>query len=226
PCKGGLGGIVLGFQTSSKPMLTPKTTQLRLRHWISLGYTVPVVAFAVAAFVTDLNIRRVRTVTAERDRAGMVSQHIGAIGIEIQISSRTTRGYLLDPSPVSLQSFQASQANYEKELEDMMPLIVDEEQQGNLQLLMDRTQQLMEINAGLIRLASQGQLEAAIQQWKQDSARGLAEEISQILEDMEARQAELVAEDQALATSALNTLQRTVVGACVATILFSIAIGA
>lgn len=207
-------------------LASQKKRQLRLRHWITLGYIVPIVTFTVAAVITDLNIRRVKVLMEERDRAGDVNQHISKIGIQIQVASRTTRGYLLDPSPTSAQSFQEARQLYLEELENMDQLIVDSTQQENVRRLTERTEQLMVINEGLINLASQGRVAEAIEAWKRESGRGLAEEITQLLTEMEEKQFEIVEQDKALSEAALNTLQRTVVGACLATIVFSILVGA
>lgn len=206
-------------------MLTNNTKQLRLRHWITLGYIVPILTFLVAVVVTDLNIRRVKAVTAERDRAGDANQHIGKISFQIQVASRTTRGYLLDPSPISFQSFQAARKAYEQEMADISSLIVDPRQQENLATLEEKTQQLLDINEGLITVASQGRVAEAIEMWKRESARGLAEEITALLSEMEDIQVEIVDTNKQLSETALANLQRTVFAACIMTILFSLAVG-
>ncbi|MEB3163071.1 MAG: methyl-accepting chemotaxis protein [Prochlorothrix sp.] len=207
-------------------MLTNNTTkQLRLRHWITLGYVVPILTFLVAVVVTDLNIRRVKAVTAERDRAGDANQHIGKISFQIQVASRSTRGYLLDPSPVSFQSFQAAREAYEQEVADIRSLIIDPRQQENLAKLAEQTQQLMDINEGLITMASQGRVDEAIDLWKRESARDLAEKLTALLAEMEDIQAEIVDTNKKLSEAALANLQRTVFAACIITILFSLAVG-
>jgi CHASE3 domain sensor protein len=198
----------------------------KLRHWIIFGYAVPVVALVISAGVTVVNIRQLRVIANELNTSWTISDHIAQVDSEIQTMSRATRGYLLEKSPVSLNSFETALADFNTEMESLDTLIRSEEQRQNLADLQTTTQQLIDLNQNLINLVNANQPEQAIATWKADGGRATAETISDILETMEALEHDIIAEDEVLQESALQRLQFTLLAAATLSVILSVIIGA
>ncbi|WP_353258605.1 methyl-accepting chemotaxis protein [Prochlorothrix hollandica] len=207
-------------------MLNQHEGQMKLRHWILMGYAIPVVALILSAGITASNVRKVRGFAEEVERAQKVNEFIGAVGIEIQISSRDTRGYLLDPNPLSLTSFQTAIDHYETALADMKDYIRDTDQQQNWESLAQQSQNLTIVNQQLLDIAGQGKTAEAIQLWKADGGRDLAEGVTQTLETMQAKQHEIIIAATESQDAALISLQRLVLGLSGGSVVFSILTGA
>jgi methyl-accepting chemotaxis protein len=197
----------------------------KLRHWIILGYSVPVVALVISATVTVANVREVKLKSAELHRSWEVNDNIGELDSQIQAMSRTTRGYLLEKSPVSLNSFNAAKENYTQVLADTEQWISDEQQLQNLRELEAQTADLITLNENLIALVDAGQPEAAINTWKTDSGRDLAESIGTLLLDMETLEHEIMAEDETAQAAALARLQTTLLLAASISVVVSVLLG-
>ncbi|RZM81796.1 HAMP domain-containing methyl-accepting chemotaxis protein [Leptolyngbya iicbica] len=197
----------------------------KLRHWIILGYSVPVVALVISAAVTVANVRQVRHSAAELHSSWEVNDNIGELDSHIQAMSRTTRGYLLEKSPVSLNSFNAAKEAYTEVLATTEEWITNEQQLQNLKELEVQTAELIALNEGLIALVDAGQPEEAINAWKADGGRGLAESISALLLDMETLEHEIMAGDEAAQTAALGRLQTTLLLAAAISVLVSVLLG-
>jgi CHASE3 domain sensor protein len=57
------------------------------------------------------------------------------LGIEAQVLSRATRGYLLDPNPSSVENFNTAVQNIDALFPQLEELIRDQEQKQNLKNL-------------------------------------------------------------------------------------------
>jgi methyl-accepting chemotaxis protein len=198
----------------------------KLRHWIMLGYAVPVVALIVSAGVTVFNIRYLRGISEELNTSWEVNDFIAMVEIEMNAMSRTTRGYLLEKSPVSASTFADSLANYETNMAALSEVIRSEEQRQNFLELESQTQQLISLNQALMDLVDTGKTAEAIATWKADDGRALAEAISGTLVGMETLEEEIIAEDSLLQNAALNRLQFTLIMASVLSVVLSTLIGA
>lgn len=66
-----------------------------------MGYAIPVAALIFSAIVTYMNVRTVRNNVDEVDRSSLVNLGLAQAEVGVQAMSRSSRGYLLDPSSVS-----------------------------------------------------------------------------------------------------------------------------
>lgn len=197
----------------------------KLRHWIILGYSVPLVALVGSAVVSIINVQQVKVRAASLHTSWEINDGLGNVDSHIQAMSRTTRGYLLEKSPVSLQSFEAANAAYEQDIQKLDELLRDEGQIQNFRELIAKTSELVALNQGLIDLVDADKPAEAIEAWKQDGGRRTAEEVTAILDRMEMLEHDIMKEDETLQNAALQRLQTTLVVAAIASVLLSTLIG-
>jgi len=146
------------------------------------------------------------------------------LGINLQITSKTTRGYLLQKSNVSGNAYQLARNEYLQLAGDLKNLIIDDKQQENFKNLMVLVQELDKINQDLIAKVDRGQVAEAVAQWKRDSGREQSQKIADLLREMIEREDEIVKENKQIQDAALDTLNNVVASVGIISLLFSIAI--
>jgi CHASE3 domain sensor protein len=71
---------------------------LRLGHLILMGYAIPVLAIIASAGVTFYNTTVANDKVHLVDRLADVNQSLSDLNVQVQLMSRATRGYLLNPN--------------------------------------------------------------------------------------------------------------------------------
>lgn len=198
----------------------------KLRHWIIFGYSVPVIALIISAAVTVVNVRQLRASSEELNTSWEINDRIGAVDTNIQIMSRDTRGHMLEKSAVSVNSFQEAKQEYLTLIKELDGLIQNQQQRQNLTALAEKTDHLITLDTNLIQMVENNQTAEAIKTWKADGGRSTAEAISNLLIDMQTLEHQIMDEDQALQTAALDQLQFTLITAATLSVLLSVMIGA
>jgi methyl-accepting chemotaxis protein len=197
----------------------------RLRHWIIAGYAVPIIALIGSATVAVLNVGVVKDRARDLAMARDISLRINDMMVGLQIDSRATRGYLLDPSPISLQSAEEARDRYEEDIQILEGMIQDAEQMDRLNRLEALTNELRGLNENLIAIASGGNLEAAINAWKTDDGRGVMEEITALILEMETAENAIVDNATEQQAAALRGLQMSLIVATLFSLVVSGMIG-
>jgi len=204
-----------------------QTQGWRLRYWILMGYAIPVAALIFSAIVTYMNVRTVRNNVDEVDRSSLVNLGLAQAEVGVQAMSRSSRGYLLDPSSVSEDTFKAAIQEYNTKLESVATEIQNPEQKARLAELQSTIKILEGINRDLIDTAKQdvakpgGTTQRAIELWKKDGGRSEAEAVSKLFQEIQEKQIEIVAANQVLQNSSLQNLQNLSVGAAIASTVAS-----
>lgn len=200
-------------------------TKWKLRHWIILGYAVPVVALALSATGTIMGVQRVKAEAQSLKVSHAINDLVNRVDVDLQILSRTTRGYLLEKDPVSIQSFNEAAEDYVQNIEKLRSLIRHEEQRQNLDLLEEKGIQFRAMEQELIDLVDANRADEALAKWREDGGRTQAEEITALVQQMQELENQIVAEDTQDEERALNQLQSLVVSSTVASVLLSIGMG-
>jgi methyl-accepting chemotaxis protein len=206
-------------------MATSSQKQFRLRHWILVGYSIPIVALTISAASTIYNVRQVKVMAENLERTQSVSDSLGQVAVNLQITSRATRGYLLSPNQDFLNTFESAQTDYLEQLQEMEALVQDSQQKKNIQTLKAEAATLDRSNIRIMELARQGKVAEAIALWKTDEGAKQADVVSDLLGAMQSRQLDLVQENTQAQNLALDNLQRLVVAASASSVLFSIFLG-
>lgn len=183
-----------------------KNQEIKIRYWIITGYCIPIVLSIVSSLVVFANTQIVREQKRELQSTTTISQVIGELAFEAQNLSRATRGYMLDRSAVSLNTYEISRDRIPEYVQELEGLVTDPQQAANLNNIRQSIGQLENINARLVNLVTQGQAQTAIEVWKQDSGRDQAEELAALLEQFRNREQEILANAQTAQETALNTL--------------------
>lgn len=200
-------------------------TRWKLRHWIILGYAVPVITLVLSATGTVAGVQRVKNEAENLKISQAINDRINIMDVNLQILSRTTRGYLLEKDPVSLETFQAATEGYLQTIEELRSLIRSDEQLENLNLLEEKVAQFQQMEQELIDLVNVGRAEDAIAQWRADDGRSQVEEITLLTEQMQELEHQIIDEDTQRQEVALNQLQFLVVFSAFISVLLSIGIG-
>lgn len=197
----------------------------KLRHWIMLGYAVPVVALILSAGVTVVHVRQLATTFEEVKRSREIKENIDHVNLNVQIMSRATRGYLLQRNPTSLLDFNKAKADYTALIDVLNTQIQNETQLQNLVEVEALINQFIDVHQNMIALVNQNQSQAGVQAWRESNGRALNSEIDSLVAAMEQVEDEIVTTDEALQAAALRRLQLTLISAAVLSVILSTLIG-
>jgi methyl-accepting chemotaxis protein len=197
----------------------------KLRHWIILGYSVPVAALIISAGVTVINVRELNQADQELNRSWLVKDTLNTLDSTVLAVSRSTRAYMLERNPVTLTEYNQAKADYVNIVNELTELIGNEQQIINLANTEEFIQGYLETTDRLMALVDAGQTEQAIETWKTDNGRALSNEAMDLIRAMEIYEKELVANNDEVQAQALERLQFTLLTAATLSVLLSILIG-
>lgn len=210
----------------SQPQPVSRRRFGKLRHWIMLGYTVPVAALMLSAGITVVNVHQLAQTSEELKRAWGTHKDIDHVNLNLQIMSVAARGYLLQRNPTSLLDFNKARTDYMNTVDKLNAEIRSEEQLENLLQLDTLVTQFIAIQQSLIDLVNQNQSEDAIQNWRASNGRALNSEIASLIETMEVLEEQIVAEGESQQIAALRRLKTALVTAAALSVILSTLIGA
>lgn len=197
----------------------------KLRHWIMLGYAVPVVALVISAGVTVANVRHLARISEELKQSWEVREKVDHVNLNMQIMDRATRGYLLQRNPTSLLDFNKAKTDYTAVVEELNIQINNEEQRQNLAQITALIDQFIDGHQDMINLVNQNQSAQGVQVWRESNGRALNSEIANLLTTMEELEDQIVARDQTMLAAALRRLQFTLLTAATLSLFLSVLIG-
>lgn len=171
------------------------------------------------------NAKKAKDAVVKLDGSTEIEKNILQLGINQQITSKATRGYLLEKSNVSRDAYQLARNEYMQLAQELQELIRDERQQNNFKDLMVLVKDLDQINQNLIDQVDRGEVAEAVAQWKRDSGREQSQKIADLLREMIEREDEVVQENKEIQNVALDTLNNVVVSVGIISLLFSMATG-
>ncbi len=198
---------------------------MKLRYWIIIGYTIPIVLALVSAGIVTLKVREVEESVMQLDRTAEVERAISNFGLSVEVASKNVRGYLLQRDPFLKQSYEEARATYLRLAEELPNLIEDEEQQELFVRLEPILAELDRTNQNLIALVDTGKSAEAIAAWRNDSAGDESRNISLLLQDMLDREAELIAIFKGNQDEDLDSLIPTIWAVTAASAVLAIAAG-
>lgn len=200
--------------------------KIAIRFQILGGYTIPIILSMVSGIIVFFKVQEVRKEIVNLDRSVQVQSNIGDLGIEIQILSRATRGYILDKNPESVDSFKTAQEAVDSYSSQLDNLIKDQKQKQIFAQLKTEVADLERINSELINSIDQGLTrDKVIELWKKDAGRTQIQKISKLLIDFKERQSELVNQSITNQELALNNLILILVISTILALFLSISLG-
>lgn len=197
----------------------------KLRHWIILGYSIPVLALMVSAGMAVVNVRQLVIISKELKYAWEVNEKIDDINLNVQLMGRTTRGYLLQRNPTSLEHFDEAKTNYLAVVDELEVQLANEEQRQNLAQVTTLVNEFITVHEGVIDLATQNPTVAGGEIWQESNGRAVTRELTNLLTAMGEIEDETVARDEAIQAAALRRLQFTLLTAATLSLLLSALIG-
>jgi len=200
--------------------------KIAIRFQILGGYTIPIILSMVSGIIVFFKVQEVKKEIINLDRSVKVQSNIGDLGIEIQILSRATRGYILDKNPESVDSFKTAQEAVDSYSSQLDNLIKDQKQKQIFAQLKTEVADLERINSELINSIDQGLTrDKVIELWKKDAGRTQIQKISKLLIDFKERQSELVNQSITNQELALNNLILILVISTILALFLSISLG-
>ncbi len=196
----------------------------KLRHWIVLGYAVPILALIVSAGVTVVNVRQLVIISGELKRSWEIHEKVDHVNLNVQIMARATRGYLLQRNPAALADFNKAKADYIEVIDELDVQVENAEQRQNLAQITTLIDQFVGTHQNMIDLVYQNR-EVGAQVWRENNGRALSNEITNLLTTMEDLEGQIVARDEATQAAALRRLQFTLLTAAALSLLLSALIG-
>ncbi|MDC0834578.1 methyl-accepting chemotaxis protein [Geitlerinema sp. CS-897] len=204
------------------PMVSPNT--LKLRYWIILGYLVPIVLSIVSSVVVWRNVGIIRQEVTAVETFVHNSTLISDLALNVQVMSRTTRGYLLDGDRTSLESYNQAKQKFQEDVAELENRLLNEEQRNTFDTLVAEVNQSMALSESLIALVNSGARDRAIAQWREANGRAQAERVEVLLEEFRQREKQLLDDSQSNQDDALNDLANSTLAFTLLTIVVSISI--
>lgn len=193
----------------------------QIRRWITLGYSVPVVVSVIAGLSIWSQVRSLRGNIETLDTLRTNLESMDALALNAHSSSRSVRGYLLDKNSVTLDSFNASEAKLDKLTAELQQSVTNPEQKEILATLDQSLQKLRALNNNLVALVNAGEQEKAVQRWRTDQGRDIAEQTAALLEEFRQQQSMLAEEQQQQQDASLRSL----VGVAISSVAILVASG-
>lgn len=170
-------------------MIHPK--QIRIRYFIWLGYLIPFFFAFIAAFSVGTQAFRVLSSLKELDRSMEAIELTSETSLDMQITLRAARDYLLEPNSLTLETFKEANQDIKNLIPELQEVIVDQKQVAILNEINTIFSELDQINRNLLNLAEQGKIEEAIQLWKAQDKQSKTIHITELFHDFLDEQATL-----------------------------------
>lgn len=187
-------------------MSTGISKGLKIRYWIAIGYAVPVVLSIVAPILVVSNINTAKNAIERVDRVNLAFQELSPLNLNIQVTSRATRGYLLDSNPTSVQTLRTAVKEVNGHFENIREYIKEEEQVKLLNTMSSLFDEMTKINEDLIQTVDNQGAPAAIALWKQDGGRAKMTELTDLILKFEDAEKEIFKTYSQEQTDAVNSL--------------------
>ncbi len=197
----------------------------RLRHWISLGYAIPIIALCVSTIATISYLQKVKIKADSLARSSEIQDRVSRVYANAQIVSKLARGYLLSRDSQLLAQMRQLRQQYQAELRQIEQLIDRQDRQQSLEQIEQLIDELRQSNNRLIELAQAGKVDEAIARWQQGIGRVQSDRLSVAVERLLREHRDAVARDRQERDRSLKTLQRLSISLTIPSILISLGVG-
>lgn len=187
-------------------MATGISKGLKIRYWIGIGYAIPVILSIVAPILVVININNAKKAIQQVDRTNYAFQELSPLNLNIQVTSRATRGYLLDGNPRSKDNLKEAEKNALKHLKNLRELIQDEKQRQRLDQIENLFSEIVKINTGLVETVDTKGAPAAIALWKLENGRAKMTELTDLILEFEEAEKEIFKQYSDKQNSAVDSL--------------------
>ena len=168
-------------------MLQKQTTKMwKVRNWIRLGYIIVILLSIFSTMIAVASSWQVRGDYEKFSERRKFDRLVSDLGINIQILSRTARGYLIARSSISKSSYDAAVQKVESLFEEAKQGAEGQDERDTLEDMEDVVRAIRDIDRDLIDLVDRGLVEEARQQWQQRDTRNLAEEVTDLIAELRA----------------------------------------
>lgn len=183
---------------------------LKIRYWIGIGYAIPIILSILAPFFVLSNINKTRAAIEETDNVSYVLQDLIDVAEDLQITSRATRGYILEASPTSIDNFNEAVKGVEDGIERIREKIKNEEQIKRIDQFEALFVQITQLNQDLINKVDKEGQQPAIVLWKTEDGRKLMGEATNLLGEFRENEVKLFEEFGNQQDEALKSLVNAV----------------
>lgn len=204
-------------------LLEKQLQGFKVRTWIIGGYTIPIVLSLLSAVAVFFNVQMVRSGEQYITRRVQVSEQIGDLAVNVQIMSRTVRGAILDADQESRRAYEEAVREADVLLNEIDMLLIDTQQRQNFMELQQQMDNYKQVNERLWTVIDQNQRDASITFWQQNRGREQITNLTEAIETIKRREAELVTETLQDQRDTLNTLITVVIGSAALSIAIAIA---
>ncbi|NMG57647.1 methyl-accepting chemotaxis protein [Geitlerinema sp. P-1104] len=199
--------------------------QQRIRTWIIGGYAVPIV-LSLLSFVMVWD--SVRTLQEEAEQVEEFIENdriVDRLELNAQVLSRTLRGYLLDPSAISVTTYNEARQNFYADVPLLRERFQGRPELQQLEEMVESINQLVETHRSIFLQVEAGDRDGAIQSWTELRGRAQAEEIQALFTDFSEREKAQVLESQVSQQESLQLLLATTIAFTLLTLGVSSLVG-
>jgi methyl-accepting chemotaxis protein len=200
-------------------------SNLKLKDRIILGYSVPLVFSIAIATVVYSNVGKVEEQNQRESLGYELVRNTDMIALSLAKSQRAARGYLLQPNPQNLSTFQEAEALFNKSAQYLQEKVVFPEQKQRLNKVIALGKQSIEFNGNLMNLVRTGRLDAALKSYDSSVRQNLNLEIEQVLGEFQQNEILIQQQKNQETKDALNFLNLVVILSTLLSVGLAIPIG-
>jgi len=182
----------------------------KIRTLIFAGYLLPIFLSIVSSIIVNIRADHAKEITDNLNKSRDVAALVGRLSFNISRLSIEVRGYLLENNQEIVTSYENIWESVREFLTNLDTLIEDDIQQNNINNLVDKVNQLNNLNQDLIQLVNNDGRAEAIEAWKIGNGLKLSDEIANLLETIRDRDEAIVRERVEEQKEALDNLRLVV----------------
>lgn len=197
----------------------------RLRHWIIVGNSVPIVALVVSAIATVINVN----IVGEHFKSWQHISDVDGVNREleynIQVGAATFQEYLITERLPILDEYLESMDNAEKAIHELRKSELDTQYHQRLDQVEKLLHELNTSNQSFIQLIQDGKAQQAVDQWDNSPSHQITDSLTALMRELETSQDQLITDIARQEEDALSQLKTILLLSTGLSILLSIGIG-
>lgn len=172
-----------------------------------------------------MNINTVNKRSEDLVASYKVNSVVSDLNVNVQSGAKSIRGYLLAKNQRSLEDYRQSQKDSKEFLAKVTTLARSEKERQSLTKLEGLLNNLTALQYDLIAKVDEGKVREAVETWIKGNVHSLVEDVVDLIEEIQLREDQIVANAVKQQQEALNVLKLTVMLASGLSLVVSVLIG-
>ena len=202
------------------------TIKMNLRKRILLGYLVPLALMLGVALAVYWSIGTLRQISDALDQSHKVAEHVRNVNLGLVQMQRSARGYVLFKNEGPLKNYQSARSQLQQGLRNLTEEVKDPAQLENLRRLSELSRRMEAEEQKFMDLVDAGKASQALAVFREGRSINLVGELDALVEQVEKREAEIVAARHEAQGDAMAQLMTIALGATAFAVILALVLGA